>query len=790
MKYNIDFLPKPKINPKSLKYILNTQDVYANLYEIILKKEIKLYQYPFEVSPKIEEGDIRIREKLFKACSRQLKSIFQDCFISGDSLYAMKKVENIKIIKCPLHLNGRIDYKIQFNDYENERVIKQKDIQKDPLTKQFIEMIIRDILYANPRLEFYKGIFVITDNKKTLETDKVKVDFYPGFATSFLETEKGNYLNVTLKNKIIQSESILDYLNKYKYQKDKDLQNEIKEELIGRSFKVSYAKRNYIIDDIIFDRNPNNTNINYEGKTINLIKYYDSAKQLKIKDQEQPLILVRKTDSQGEPISLYFIPELCFLAGLEDDAIKDGKFMRELANYTKLEPNDRVSKTNEFIDLLKDKTKNKDFPDRLTAFDKYNIYGIEVKPVKDSFTAYYMKETKLIAGNNKEIKSNDKKFPVLDKKPMKNWLCFYEKSNYNDAENLYNTLSSASKAYGFKIAEPEWIEMQNRSSWKAWTDTAEDYFGKGIKRDYDFVVFLLGKNDKIYAQLKKHSLCKNGYVSQVVKAKSLQRKGGVMSVCSKILLQINAKLGGCSYQTLIDKPVSERKLMVVGVDSSHIKGKRTGVAMVASINDSFTDFFNKEEIIKEENYKEKLRYSVSKFIEEAITAYNNINKEIPKGIIIYRQGVSLQQKDNLKAEIDEIDKACKVKNILYYYILVNTKTNFKFFEKSNNNYSNPKNGLLVIDGVTNRNFFEFYIQPQEVTQGSATPTCFHVAYGNLDFPEFIPKFTFDLCHIYSNWQGTVRIPNVIKAAEKLSKMTAKYTLAELNSQLKIGQAYL
>jgi aubergine-like protein len=213
--------------------------------------------------------------------------------------------------------------------------------------------------------------------------------------------------------------------------------------------------------------------------------------------------------------------------------------------------------------------------------------------------------------------------------------------------------------------------------------------------------------------------------------------------------------------------------------------------MVATINDSYTDFFNKETIIKEENNKEELQYCVSTFIEEALTAYNKKNGEMPKGVVIYRQGVSLQQKDYLKTEIAQIDKACETKNVLYYYILVNTKTTFKFFEKTkSNNYSNPGSGLLVIDGVTNRNFFEFYIQPQEVTQGSATPTCFHVAYGNLDFPEMIAKFTFDLCHIYSNWQGTVRIPNVIKAAEKLSKMTAKYTKDELNPKLKIGQAYL
>ena len=65
-----------------------------------------------------------------------------------------------------------------------------------------------------------------------------------------------------------------------------------------------------------------------------------------------------------------------------------------------------------------------------------------------------------------------------------------------------------------------------------------------------------------------------------------------------------------------------------------------------------------------------------------------------------------------------------------------------------------------------------------------------MAHGNLDCPTLIPKLTFDLCHIYSNWQGTVRIPNVIKAAEKLAKITAKYTQDELNDNLKLGQAYL
>ena len=782
----INFLPKPQIDKKDLIYVNNTKEVYANLYEIIITKELNIYQYPFTTFPEITPGDTPIRRHLIKSCNK-FKQIYGECLISGDSLYSLKKIDDAKEIKIDVHYKGKKEeYILTFQKAAKERKIKQEDIHKDYLTKQFIELIIKDILYSNPRLEFYKGFFVINTDKKAVGTDKFSINFYPGFATSFVETDRGNFLNVTIKNKIIQSETIFDFLNQYKYS-NKANHNSIKEKLVNRGFKVCYAKRNYYIDDILFDRTPKSQTFSSDGQTYNLLDYYEKVYKIKIKNVNQPLILVRKKCSNGEVQNLYFVPELCFLSGLDDEETKNGMFMKELAKLTKLEPNERVNKTNEFIKLLEDPTKHKKNPEKLSSKEKSEFYGIKVKPLKQLFTAYYMNEPKLLGGNKKEVHSNDRTFPVLEKKEMTNWLCFYEKCNYDAADCLYKTLSKSSKAFGIKLTEPEWVEMPNKSNSKDWTDTADDYLSKA-KNKYNFVLFLLGRNDYIYPQLKKHSLCTNGYVSQVVKVRSIQKKGA-MSVCSKILLQINAKLRGVSYKAMMNKKIEERKLMVVGVDSCHISGKRTGVAMVASVNNSFTDFYNKQEIIEEKN-RQQLQLCISSFIEESIVAYHKQNSVIPKGVVIYRQGVSLQQKEFLKTEIQQIDQVCKTKNILYYYILVNTKNTFKFFEKSGNFYSNPNSGLLILDGVTNRNFFEFYIQPQEVTQGSATPTCFHVAYGNLDIPEIIPKFTFDLCHIYSNWQGTVRIPNVIKLAEKLSKMTAKYKLDKLNDSLKQGQIYL
>ena len=215
--------------------------------------------------------------------------------------------------------------------------------------------------------------------------------------------------------------------------------------------------------------------------------------------------------------------------------------------------------------------------------------------------------------------------------------------------------------------------------------------------------------------------------------------------------------------------------------------------MVASDNFGFN--YCSEYIIEEENV-ENIQFKIATFLNNVIFKYNEKKKDLPNQIIIYRQGVSKEQKQILKNEINQIDDFLNgrkkeyfpLKNkIPYYYILVNKKTSWKFFEVEKKEYYNPNEGLLIYDEITNPDIFEFYIQPQFVQSGSATPTCFHVAYGNLNQPEFIMKYTYDLCYLYPNWTGAVRVPNVLKAAEKLSIMTAKYTTEELIEKLNDGK---
>lgn len=270
--------------------------------------------------------------------------------------------------------------------------------------------------------------------------------------------------------------------------------------------------------------------------------------------------------------------------------------------------------------------------------------------------------------------------------------------------------------------------------------------------------------------------------------------------------------------------------MIVGVDSSRSKGETPHilVAMTASVNSDFSKYTNKKIEIEEEN-KYSLTLPISTFIYESCLEFFKINKKLPGGIVIYRQGVSKEQRLYLNSEIELIDKLLSGQgefenklNIPYYYLLVNKKTSLKFFEcegitssnKENLNesynskttkntsalikpnfniaksgvklhYENPDPGLLICNGITDSEIFEFYIQPQKVNQGTATPTNFHLAYGTMSCPELVYKLTYDLCYLYCNWRGPVRVPAPLKYAEKLAKVIPK-----LNDKTKNGLFYI
>lgn len=132
------------------------------------------------------------------------------------------------------------------------------------------------------------------------------------------------------------------------------------------------------------------------------------------------------------------------------------------------------------------------------------------------------------------------------------------------------------------------------------------------------MVFLLPFSTQSYAQIKKLLICDNAINSQVVVKRTLTKN--VMSVCTKILLQMNAKAGGALWMVKIPLPGA----MYIGYDACHDTGskKRSVGAFVASLNASLTEFYSATHF--HEN-REELSNHLESDIVMAIRTYHQVS---------------------------------------------------------------------------------------------------------------------------------------------------------------------
>ena len=179
------------------------------------------------------------------------------------------------------------------------------------------------------------------------------------------------------------------------------------------------------------------------------------------------------------------------------------------------------------------------------------------------------------------------------------WICLYHKGLGESTYNLLNDIEFCKKRLGIKIksGDSNWIPM-NSNNVKDWENEVEK---KMEKMDLQFVIFFISKkNDYLYKELKQFSLCKQGYVSQVInfdKYDDLRIKKKQASYISNILTQINCKLGGANYILNLDDNIIQRDIMFIGIDfglnASHTwKRREKGViTMIATKDKTYSKFY-------------------------------------------------------------------------------------------------------------------------------------------------------------------------------------------------------
>jgi len=126
--------------------------------------------------------------------------------------------------------------------------------------------------------------------------------------------------------------------------------------------------------------------------------------------------------------------------------------------------------------------------------------------------------------------------------------------------------------------------------------------------------------------------------SQVVLCGTISKGKNLRSIMNKILIQINAKIGGIPW-TVDNLPLMSKPSMVCGMDVFHSTalGKKSVLALTASMNPSATKYWSS--CVIQGELGEEASHSLHVGITKAIENFKKYNGVYPERIIFYRDGV-------------------------------------------------------------------------------------------------------------------------------------------------------
>ena len=178
-----------------------------------------------------------------------------------------------------------------------------------------------------------------------------------------------------------------------------------------------------------------------------------------------------------------------------------------------------------------------------------------------------------------------------------------------------------------------------------------------------------------------------------------------MSIATKVLIQINCKLGGAAW--MINFPL--HGTMTIGYDVTHDTRDRSKSygAFVASMDlKESVKYFS---AVQPHVNGEEMSNNISMNLIKALRAFKNEHGRLPERIFFYRDGVGdgdleyvhskeVKVVENTLTEI--YNKKCGIVVPKLSFIVVNKRLNTRIFGVQGNRYSNPVSGTVVDNTIT------------------------------------------------------------------------------------------
>ncbi|XP_011300056.1 protein aubergine [Fopius arisanus] len=727
----------------------------TNYYKILEKPDWCLYQYRVDFKP--EEDRTIARKGLLRQHRQALGSYIFD----GTVLYTTNRLtapdQNMVVHSQRLSDNCIIEITIRLVG----------DMTKgDPHYLQFYNILTRKCLESLNLQLVGRNYF---DPQDKVEIREYQFELWPGYITSIRQHERDVLMCAEINHKIMRQETLLHILQDIRERSPGTYQNTFKSEVIGLTILTSYNNKTYRIDDVDFQQSPQSTFFSKKDNAqVMYMNYYSQRYGINIKVPTQPLLVTRSSGRDrraGQDEIIYLVPELCRATGLTDKMRNDFRLMSALAQHTRVTPQRRIDK------LLAFNRRLNSTPAIQEEFKNWNL-TLDSQLVKLQGRHLpneniHFGDAKFVQGGpeadwTKSIRDNS----LFITNQLKQWIVVVPERSARDARSFVAGMVRSTK--NFAISEPQYLEIRNDKS-DSYTDCLEKIL---CKVSPQLVMCILTKNRAdTYSAIKKKLCIDRPVPSQVVTARCFNPKG-MMSIATKVAIQINCKIGGIPWT--IHNPLGG--VMVVGYDACHDTNKRETDfgAMVASLDRKLSRYFS---AVSAHKSGEELSSHFAANMVKALEKYKQVNNgALPSHIIVYRDGVGEGQVPFVvDHEVSHVEEAItkfynNVQPVKLGYIVVTKRINTRFFQGTRN----PLPGTVVDDVVTNPMKYDFFLISQSVKQGTVAPTSYSVIYDSLQLtPDKLQLLTYKMTHLYFNCSTTMRVPAPVQFAHKLAFLVSQ-----------------
>ncbi|CAD7013874.1 protein aubergine [Ceratitis capitata] len=730
--------------------------VKTNYFRIMKKPEWSIHQYRVDFAPDVDM--VRLR----RAYLAHHKDMFGGYIFDGTVMFCTKHLVK-KGETMELYTKNREGETIQIK----MKYVGQLDVT-DAQQIQVLNLILRRAM-EGLRLQLIGRSFF--DPQALIDIRDYSLQLWPGYHTSIRQHEQDILLCAEIAHKVMRTDSVYRILQDC--QRKQDPLNSFKHEVVGTIVLTDYNNKTYRIDDVEFDATPMSKFKTNNGE-ISYMEYYKNRYNIQINDARQPLLISRPTERNirsGQDEFIMLIPELARSTGLTSAMRNNFQLMKAMSNHTRLTPNTRIQRLMQFNSRLKNTT---------ASMEVLTSWNMELDNQLVEVPGRILTKSKILFANAYEDcnatanwTGSFRKQHMYKSVEMRRWCVITPKRNINETQNFIGVLIKVAAGLGMRIAAPMYHQMNDDrvGSYASAINTA------GAEDPQLIMVVLVSNNEEKYSCVKKKCCVDRPVPSQVATLRTIAPRDnkGVMSVATKIAIQMNAKLLGAPW--LIDIPVTG--LMTVGFDVCHSakeKNKSYG-ALVATMDlKSKPRFFS---TVTQHLKGQELSNEISMNMTFALKAYRNEHGMLPRKILFYRDGVGDGQLHQvfhtevkvLKNKLDEIYKnAGEPTPAPMAFIVVSKRINTRYFV----NGDNPPPGTVVDDVITLPERYDFFLVSQSVNQGTVSPTSYNVIYDTMGFnSDRIQLLTYKMTHLYYNWSGTCRVPAVCQYAHKLAFLVAE-----------------